>query len=89
MRKITFTCLAVLAMAGSPRLSFGDPQALSLVINPRTGAASIRNDTASSINIDGYLITSAQPAARTTRSKRPAGVLVNTNRPSASVRATC
>jgi hypothetical protein len=33
---------------------------LSLVINPTTGAASIRNDTGGVINIDGYLLTSSQ-----------------------------
>jgi hypothetical protein len=32
--------------------------ALSLVINPRTGLASLRNDTATSVDIDGYLLTS-------------------------------
>lgn len=36
--------------------------ALSLVINPRTGAASIRNDTGASLNIDGYLLTSTSNA---------------------------
>jgi hypothetical protein len=57
---MTFTWLAVLALA--PRWTYAVEQDVSLVINPRTGAASIRNDTAAAINIDGYLITSSQPA---------------------------
>jgi hypothetical protein len=39
---------------------------VSLVINPRTGAASLRNDTNAAINIDSYLMTSATPAFNTT-----------------------
>jgi hypothetical protein len=68
MRKITCTFLAVLAIASVAArwASAADPQNVSLVINPRTGAASIRNDTGAAINIDSYLITSAQPALNPT-----------------------
>jgi hypothetical protein len=64
MRTLKFMCLAVLAL--SPRWAVAVEQDVSLVINPRTGAASIRNDTAAAINIDSYLITSAQPALNPT-----------------------
>jgi hypothetical protein len=54
--------LAVLAIAGAARRTYADPQSVSLVINPRTGAASLRNDTGAAINIDGYLMTSTTAA---------------------------
>jgi hypothetical protein len=67
MRQSAFTWLTVLAMAGAvPRWTYAVEQDLSLVINPRTGAASIRNDTNATINVDSYLITSAQPALNPT-----------------------
>ena len=61
MRPTTIIFL-VLAIAAALSLASCDTAAadvaLSLVINPRTGAASIRNDTGTSSNIDGYLLTS-------------------------------
>lgn len=57
----TRTCILALlfASAVAGRAAAAD-QALSLVINPLTGQASIRNDTASPVSIDGYLLTSGQ-----------------------------
>jgi len=62
MRTSTCTLLAVLAIAGAARRTYADPQSVSLVINPRTGAASLRNDTGAAINIDSYLMTSTTAA---------------------------
>src|SRR5262245_22199003 len=61
MRTMASICLAMLAIAaaiGPPRAAAADDSDLSLVINPLTGAANIRNETAARINIDGYLLTS-------------------------------
>jgi hypothetical protein len=67
MRFNTFTWLTIVAMAGAvPRCTYAVEQDFTLVINPRTGAASIRNDTNATINIDSYLITSGQPALNPT-----------------------
>ncbi|QDT67872.1 hypothetical protein MalM25_07800 [Planctomycetes bacterium MalM25] len=49
---------ALLAACGSPLSAIADED-LSIVINPRTGDASIRNDSDSSIDLDGYLLRSA------------------------------
>ncbi|MGD9635457.1 MAG: hypothetical protein AB7G28_00515 [Pirellulales bacterium] len=56
-RICSFALLLASAIAG--RAAAAD-QALSLVINPLTGQASIRNDTASPVSLDGYLLTSGQ-----------------------------
>jgi hypothetical protein len=67
MRSISYLFLIVLAVASvAPRWTYAVEQDLTLVINPRTGAASIRNDSGAAINVDSYLITSAQPALNPT-----------------------
>jgi hypothetical protein len=60
MRLLIFTtCIAVIvAVALAPRHAVAQDEDVSLVINPSTGAASIRNDTSTSVSIDGYLLTS-------------------------------
>jgi hypothetical protein len=60
MRMLSFYFVILIAAAAAllPGQTQGQDQALSLSINPLTGTASIRNDTASSVSIDGYLLTS-------------------------------
>ena len=62
MRTMKFTSLAILMIvaAAAPRPTLAQDVDLSLVVNPLTGTASIRNDTNATVNIDGYLLTSGQ-----------------------------
>ncbi len=46
---------ALVAVAAPPNKAHADED-LSIVVNPRTGAASIRNDTSTAIDLDGYLL---------------------------------
>jgi hypothetical protein len=78
MRLLTITTCAVLVYATAtavPRLSLAQDRSISLVVNPTTGASSIRNDTGSSISIDGYLLTSGgsvfNPAGWSTLASNP------------------
>jgi len=58
MRKLlALTAAALAAAVGSPGASRADED-LSIVIDPRTGAASLRNDSAAPIDLDGYLLRS-------------------------------
>lgn len=62
MRKCTFCLLTVtLVVIALPQLVVADED-FSVVINPRTGAATLRNDTDSAINLDGYLFV-ADPSS--------------------------
>jgi hypothetical protein len=60
MRSTMLSSLVLLTLiaADASRFAIAQDTALSLVVNPRTGAASIRNDSTTSVSIDGYLLTS-------------------------------
>lgn len=57
----TWVCLTVaaLAMTAAPTTTRGADADVAVVVNPTTGSVSLRNDTTSTINIDGYLFTAA------------------------------
>lgn len=61
MRAYAFTALAALAAALSAAAAARADEDFSIVVNPRTGAASLRNDGASPINLDGYLLRAGTP----------------------------
>ncbi|TWT36454.1 hypothetical protein KOR34_13600 [Posidoniimonas corsicana] len=58
------TQLACILLATAAALPTGEAYAqdqdLSIVINPRTGSASLRNDSGGPLSIDGYLLVAAQ-----------------------------
>ena len=60
MRTRTSNLMLLVFVAAIASPAVAADQALSLVINPLSGQASIRNDTASPISIDGYLLTAGQ-----------------------------
>ena len=58
MHKLILTSLVVSAVVVASGQSRAQDQDLSLIINPLTGVASIRNDSGANVSIDGYLLTS-------------------------------
>src|SRR5262245_10031031 len=75
MRVLTFVGILGLTLAAAADCLAAADQSLSLVINPTTGVASIRNDTLAIVNMDGYLLTSAvsvfNPAGWSTLATNP------------------
>ena len=55
----TLACFSLLALmaALTPAGALASDEDVSIVINPQTGAASIRNDSGAPLDLDGYLLT--------------------------------
>lgn len=56
MRTCVSTALAAWAVIASAISPASADEDFSIVVNPRTGAASLRNDSSGPINLDGYLL---------------------------------
>lgn len=57
---LAWPLLAAAVAALMPVASSAQDENFSIVINPRTGAAALRNDGETAVNLDGYLLTADQ-----------------------------